>query len=123
MPEAHVTNWPDAEERIRPILDKFDELQGGVIEMGAKKVRAVRRSAAREWLETFGTNLPLLEACYKKLKAGGMTVSTERSLINTGLDLRMKVNGSPRACPECCGVWYDGAFLHHPGCQWGIDDE
>jgi hypothetical protein len=107
------TNWPEAEESIRPILDKFDELQGGTPQ--SPKIRKERRGAAREWYAEFGINLDLLGACWEKLKDGGMTVATERSLIKTALDLRMKINKRPPPdiCPEC-GAAYG---THTRGCK------
>jgi hypothetical protein len=87
--EAHVTNWPAAHESIRPILDAFDELQGGTPR--SMECRRVRQSAARAWVEEFGEgSTELLALAYSRAKHAGLTVATERSLMKIALPLKFK---------------------------------
>ena len=101
-PTVHKTNWPGAHESIRPILDKFDELQGGTPR--SVDCRKVRQAAARAWVAEFGENsTELLALAYSRAKHGSLTIATERSLIQIALPMKFKAQHKDAyICPECC---------------------
>ena len=95
------TNWPTAHESIRPILDKFDELQGGTPR--SVECRRVRQASARAWIAEFGGNsTELLALAYSRAKHAGLTVATERSLVQIALPMKFKARHKDAyICPEC----------------------
>jgi hypothetical protein len=105
------TNWPTAHESIRPILDKFDELQGGTPR--SVECRRVRQASARAWIAEFGENsTELLALAYSRAKHAGLTVATERSLVQIALPMKFKAK--PRTACEHCGG--PGGDWHNAGC-------
>jgi hypothetical protein len=65
MPPVRRTNWPHSPERLRPILDKWEELVGFHPEAGV--VKRLWTKGANDWYEAFGLSLPLMEKAFWKL--------------------------------------------------------
>lgn len=82
------TNYPEAEERIREVLDKWDQITGFHPDRTDKKVRSVLKSAARDFVNAIGERPDLLEAAIGLMRKKGLVPSTPRSAISFARELK-----------------------------------
>jgi hypothetical protein len=100
---AVPTNWPHAQERLRAVLDAFEEAVD--YHPRAEAVRTAWMAGARAFTDEFGEDGELVKRAYRKMMNAGLTVATPRSLITMARRLRkakaaLSDNGVS-ICGEC----------------------
>jgi len=79
------TNWPRAEERIRPILDALEETMGFSPQ---GQLRASWVAGAREYVDNVGMRADLVRPVAEYMRDHQLTVKSPRSLIAIALQWR-----------------------------------
>lgn len=97
---AKPTNWPHAQERLRAVLDAFEEAVD--YHPRAEAVRTAWMAGARAFTDEFGEDGELVKRAYRKMMNAGLTVATPRSLITMARKLRKsKPEDGASICPTC----------------------
>ena len=85
MPELRKTNWPHAEEYLRPILDCFQDI-AGFEPKGFLRKQWV--AGARDWVSVFGENTDLLRLAVEEMRQRKLTIITPRSCISVASEIK-----------------------------------
>jgi len=88
------TNWPRAEERVRPVLDALEETMGFSPQ---GQLRQTWIAGAREYVDNVGTRADLVGPVALYMQEHGLTVKSPRSLIAIALTWRDRMKDTDAA--------------------------
>lgn len=93
-----ATQWPNVEERLRAVLDAFQECAGFT---PRDRLRTEWIAGARNYVSNVGERADLIAPSVKYMQEHDMLIKSPGSLVTVALKMKGKTVVVSDVCPEC----------------------